>query len=286
MADPYIDPFETKIYGKFAREQMAAVLMGKVAALDGMVEFAMGKQLLADQAMSDVLDRQPKPAPELDTAEVLDEARDVIVRFASYLDSLKGRPVDTRLFFRGEAPSVLARRRLTKLTAAVGHIADEPRETARQGPRRGHVAGRAPGGAREARDHRAAAARHARRAARARPRGVDRARGLAGCLQREQEPRARAARPPRQARAPAAHLRRPGRDPPRVRRQRRGPAGPAGRADGAGRRPRRGPRRRREPIGPLQRSMRSVAAGDSVAELALSRLETADSAAQRVVSTP
>ncbi|WP_437893723.1 hypothetical protein [Sorangium sp. So ce124] len=125
MADPYIDPFETKIYGKFAREQMAAVLMGKVAALDGMVEFAMGKQLLADQAMSDVLDRQPKPAPELDTAEVLDEARDVIVRFASYLDSLKGRPVDTRLFFRGEAPSVLARRRLTKLTAAVGHIADE-----------------------------------------------------------------------------------------------------------------------------------------------------------------
>ena len=26
MADPYIDPFETKAYGKFAREQMAAVL--------------------------------------------------------------------------------------------------------------------------------------------------------------------------------------------------------------------------------------------------------------------
>ncbi|WP_437752557.1 hypothetical protein [Sorangium sp. So ce1389] len=125
MADPYIDPFETKIYGKFAREQMAAVLMGKVAALDGMVEFAMGKQLLADQAMSDVLDRQPKPAPELDSAEVLEEARDVIVRFASYLDSLKGRPVDPRLFFRGETPSVLARRRITKLTAAVGHIADE-----------------------------------------------------------------------------------------------------------------------------------------------------------------
>ncbi|CAN95645.1 MULTISPECIES: hypothetical protein [Sorangium] len=125
MADPYIDPFETKIYGKFAREQMAAVLMGKVAALDGMVEFAMGKQLLADQAMSDVLDRQPRPAPELDTAEVLDEARDVIVRFGSYLDSLKGRPVDPRLFFRGEMPSVLARRRITKLTAAVGHIADE-----------------------------------------------------------------------------------------------------------------------------------------------------------------
>ncbi|WP_437499971.1 hypothetical protein [Sorangium sp. So ce1099] len=125
MADPYIDPFETKIYGKFAREQMAAVLMGKLPALDGMVEFAIGKQLMADQAIAGVLDRHPKPAPELDSAEVLEEARDVIVRFGSYLDSLKGRPIDPRLFFRGEMPSVLARRRLTKLTAAVGHIADE-----------------------------------------------------------------------------------------------------------------------------------------------------------------
>ncbi|WP_437721097.1 hypothetical protein [Sorangium sp. So ce861] len=125
MADPYIDPFETKIYGKFAREQMAAVLMGKVPPLDGMVEFAIGKQLVADQAMSDVLDRQPRPAPQLDSGAVLDEARDVVVRFSAYLDSLKGRPVDPKVFFRGEAPSVLARRRLTKLTAAVGHIADE-----------------------------------------------------------------------------------------------------------------------------------------------------------------
>ncbi|WP_437955077.1 hypothetical protein WME76_26420 [Sorangium sp. So ce119] len=125
MADPYIDPFETKIYGKFAREQMATVLMGKLSALDGMIEFAIGKQLMADQAIAGVLDRQPKPAPELDSNAVLEEARDVIVRFASYLDSLKGRPVDPKVFFRGEAPSVLARRRITKLTAAVGHIADE-----------------------------------------------------------------------------------------------------------------------------------------------------------------
>ncbi|MGK4003329.1 hypothetical protein WMF31_11940 [Sorangium sp. So ce1036] len=125
MADPYIDPFETKIYGKFAREQMAAVLMGKIPALDGMIAFAIDRQLAADQSMADVLDRQPRPAPRLDSEAVLGEARDVIVRFASYLDSLKGRPVDPRVFFRGETPSVLARRRLTKLTAGVGHIAEE-----------------------------------------------------------------------------------------------------------------------------------------------------------------
>ncbi|WP_437798146.1 hypothetical protein [Sorangium sp. So ce693] len=125
MADPYIDPFETKAYGKFAREQMASVLMGKLAALDGMIEFAIGQQIAADQAMADVLARQPKPAPELDSAAVLAEARDVVTRFASYLDSLKGRPVDPKLFFRGEVPSILARRRLTKLTAGVGHILEE-----------------------------------------------------------------------------------------------------------------------------------------------------------------
>jgi hypothetical protein len=124
MADPYIDAFETKVYGKFAREQMVAVLNGLVPALDDMLEFAIGAQLKADQSMSDVLDRQPKPT-QLDSAAVIDEARDVIVRFGSHLDSLKGRPVDPKLFFRGEAPSIIARRRLTKLAAALGHIVDE-----------------------------------------------------------------------------------------------------------------------------------------------------------------
>lgn len=124
MADPYIDPFETKIYGKFAREQMTAVLTGLVPGLDDMIAFAIGAQLKADHAMSDILDRQPKP-PVLDSAAVLDEARDVIVRFGAHLESIKGRPVDPKLFFRGEAPSIIARRRLTKLAAALGHIVDE-----------------------------------------------------------------------------------------------------------------------------------------------------------------
>ena len=34
------------------------------------------------------------------------------------------RTVDAKLFFRGEAPSIIARRRLVKLVAAVGHVAD------------------------------------------------------------------------------------------------------------------------------------------------------------------
>lgn len=124
MADPYIDPFETRLYGKFSREQMATVLLGMVPALDDTVKFAISSQLAADQAMSDILDHQPKP-PVLDSATVLDNARDVIVRFGAHLESMKGRPVDPKLFFRGEAPSVIARRRLTKLAGALGYIVEE-----------------------------------------------------------------------------------------------------------------------------------------------------------------
>jgi len=124
MADPYIDAFETNVYGKFARDQMATVLMGLVPGLDKTLEFAIAEQTKADQTMADLLDRQPK-APVLDAETILAEARDVVVRFGAHLESLKGRPVDSKVFFRGEAPSVLARRRLTKLAAALGHIVDE-----------------------------------------------------------------------------------------------------------------------------------------------------------------
>lgn len=124
MADPYIDPFETTIYGKFSREQMLAVLKGLIPELDGLVDYAISRQALADQTMADLLDRHPKP-PALDAAAILEEARDVLVRFGAHLESLKGRPVEPKWFFRGEVPSVLARRRLTKLAAAFSHIVDE-----------------------------------------------------------------------------------------------------------------------------------------------------------------
>jgi hypothetical protein len=122
MADPYIDPFETLIYGNFAREQLAEVCLGKVPKLDAMVAYAIATQKEADATMKAVLDRQPKTAPMVDVGAVLASTRDVVVRFGAYLESLKGRPVDPKLFFRGDAPSVLARRRLTKLAAGVRHV--------------------------------------------------------------------------------------------------------------------------------------------------------------------
>lgn len=125
MSDPHIDQFETLIYGSYACEQMEKVCLGRIKDLDPMVKFAVAQQTKADADMKAALDKQPKPASVEAAAEVLAEARDMVVRFGSYLNSLKGYPVSPKLFFRNESPSEVARRRLVKLAAAVEHIANE-----------------------------------------------------------------------------------------------------------------------------------------------------------------
>jgi len=62
MADPYIDQFETLIYGKFAREQMAEVCVGKIKELDKMVHFAIATQEAADKAKVEKVDVAPDVA--------------------------------------------------------------------------------------------------------------------------------------------------------------------------------------------------------------------------------
>lgn len=123
MADPYIDQSETQIYGLFAREQMAAVCLGKIPALDGMVQFAIQTQAEADAAMKLVLDQQPQVVV-MDSAVILEDARDLITRFGSYIGSLKGHPLDPKDYFGSEQPSVVARRRIVKLVDAMKRIHD------------------------------------------------------------------------------------------------------------------------------------------------------------------
>jgi hypothetical protein len=125
MADPYIDQFETLVYGKYACEQMEKVCLGRIPELDGMVKFAVARQAAANAAMKAVLEKQPKPPSTEDAAGVLAETRDAVVRFGAYLNSLKGYPVSPKVFFRNETPSDVARKRLVKLAAAVAHIAQE-----------------------------------------------------------------------------------------------------------------------------------------------------------------
>ncbi|MDO9015920.1 MAG: hypothetical protein Q8S73_34830 [Deltaproteobacteria bacterium] len=121
MADSYIDPRETLIYGAFARDQFTAVCAGLVPALDGAVKFAAAEQAKADAAMKEVLDRQPAAA--VADGDPVADARDSLVRFGKYVESIKGGPVPLAQFFDRDAPSVAARRRLTKLVALVKHVA-------------------------------------------------------------------------------------------------------------------------------------------------------------------
>jgi hypothetical protein len=81
MADPYIDQFETLLYGKFAREQMEKVCLGRIKELDSAVKFAVAQQAQADADMKAVLDKQPQPASTEDASTTLEEARDTVVRF-------------------------------------------------------------------------------------------------------------------------------------------------------------------------------------------------------------
>lgn len=117
MADPYIDPKETQLYGPFAREQMHDVCMGLVTELDATVKFAIGTQKKADAAMKTALDAQPEPVTLMAERDTLAEARDTLVRFGKYIESIKGRPLALSVFFGAEAPSVAARRRVVKLVA-------------------------------------------------------------------------------------------------------------------------------------------------------------------------
>jgi hypothetical protein len=125
MADPYIDQFETLIYGKHARDHMERVCLGRIKELDGAVKFAVAQQAQADAAIKAVLDKQPTQASQEDAVATLEEARDTVVRFGNYLNSLKGYPVSHKVFFRNENPSEVARKRLVKLAAAIAHIVDE-----------------------------------------------------------------------------------------------------------------------------------------------------------------
>ena len=125
MADEYIDQFETRVYGSYCREQMADVCLGRIPALDATVQFAIAEQGRVDAEMTSVLARQPVAPPALTEAEAVAVARDAITRFGSYIGSLKGRPLDQKRFFRGVAPSVVARLRLTKLSGMVKHLAGE-----------------------------------------------------------------------------------------------------------------------------------------------------------------
>jgi hypothetical protein len=119
MADPYIDPGETQLYGAFACEQMEDVCIGKIPALDGTVRFAIQTQRAANATMKEALDRLPKSKPI--EGDPIGEMRDYCVRFGKHVEAHK-KPVPLKEFFGDDPPSVAGRRRLHKLTNLAAHL--------------------------------------------------------------------------------------------------------------------------------------------------------------------
>ena len=121
MTDTYIDPFETVTYGQLACEQMEKLLLPLHADWKKAVRRGVALQTDRNDRMTELLSHLK--APKLDQ-EAIADARDTIVRFGSWLQSLKGEPIDPALFFGNDAPSIVARRRLSKLAGRLQQMVE------------------------------------------------------------------------------------------------------------------------------------------------------------------
>ncbi len=124
MADTYIDAFETIIYGSHARKMIQKHVLGVEAGFDGALHFVLTTQEKVDKQMSEIVAKLPVARGD-DVS--LDNAKDTLVRFGSWIESIKGRPLDKRKFFGTAAPSAVAGRRGTKLVGALALAVEQLR---------------------------------------------------------------------------------------------------------------------------------------------------------------
>ncbi len=116
MADSYIDAFETVIYGRLACIAMRDAVLPLNSVWASAIEHCIQVQETHNARMEGLLGRVK--GLKIDEAEVA-KVTDTIVRFGAWLNSLEGRPLDPRIFFGADVPSVVGRERLPKLA---GHL--------------------------------------------------------------------------------------------------------------------------------------------------------------------
>lgn len=121
MADPYIDAFETQIYGKLACTEMRRLVMPLGSQWAEAVEHCIREQERVNSMMEAIITRLGLPKVNKDEVAMV---TDTIVRFGYWLDSLAGRPIDPAQFFGLDLPSVVARQRLSKLTGHLDRMVD------------------------------------------------------------------------------------------------------------------------------------------------------------------
>lgn len=126
MADLFIDFDETRIYGDYAVEQIAHLVIGRVREFDGALQHASQALRVATDAVAAHLyaARAQDPAYHEQVArrEVpVNEARDVLSRFARHLESHRAGTVAYGAFFV-EPSATLSRRGPQRLLAALDHV--------------------------------------------------------------------------------------------------------------------------------------------------------------------
>ncbi len=124
MADPYIDQYETIAYGRFAVDQISALVIGLDPQLDGFVQVVSARLATDTDAMESVLTRVGelsaityKAAPG--AVDVPTQARDVFRRFLRYVDSRANGDALMLKLIGSEKPGTVLRRRPVKLAAAI-----------------------------------------------------------------------------------------------------------------------------------------------------------------------
>jgi hypothetical protein len=126
MADLFIDYDETRVYGDYAVEQIAHMVLGRVRELDPALQHVSHALRIASDAVAAHLyaARAQDPAYHQQVARreaPVAEARDVLARFSKHLESHRAGSVAYGAFFV-EPSNTLSRRGPQRLLAAMDHV--------------------------------------------------------------------------------------------------------------------------------------------------------------------
>ena len=126
MADTFIDYDETRVYGDYAIEQVARLVVGRLREFDPALHFATTALRAATDVVAGHLHAARSGDPTLHALMVareapMREARDVVLRFAHHLESHRAGLVPFERFFV-DAPDTLSHRGPVRLLAALDHV--------------------------------------------------------------------------------------------------------------------------------------------------------------------
>ncbi len=141
MADTFIDYDETRIYGDYAIDQTARLVVGRLREFDPALQFAMTALRAATDVVAGHLHGARSASPTLHSLVAareapMREARDTLQRFAHHLESHRAGEVPFERFFV-DAPQTLSRRGPVRVLAALDHVLgtlDEHHASVREAP--------------------------------------------------------------------------------------------------------------------------------------------------------